>query len=118
MRDLSIAIYLRARYMAEVKGIIIADTKCSFGLADGRLILIDELLTPESSRFWLVESYQPGKTPQSFGKQYVRDYLLSLNWDTRPPVPTLPPEVVQKIQEDYLGALQRLTAPPARCFGR
>jgi phosphoribosylaminoimidazole-succinocarboxamide synthase len=117
MRDLSIAIYLRARYMAEVKGIIIADTKFSFGLADGRLILIDELLTPESSRFWLVDSYQPGGAPESFGRQYVRDYLLSLKWDTRPPVPTLPPEVVQKIQEDYLGALQRLTAPLARCFG-
>ena len=118
MRDLSLALYLRARDMAEAKGIIIADTKFSFGLADGRLILIDELLTPESSRFWPVESYQPGQVPESFGKQYVRDYLLSLNWDTRSPVPTLPPEVVQKTQENYLEALRRLTAPPARCFGR
>jgi len=118
MRDFSVAIYLRARYMAEVKGIIIADTKFSFGLADGRLILIDELLTPDSSHFWPIESYQPGETPQSFGKHYVRDYLLSLKWDTRPPVPTLPPEIVQKTQEDYFAALQRLTATPARCFGR
>ena len=118
MRDFSIAVYLRARELAEAKGVIIADTRLTFGLADGRLILIDELLTPDSSHFWPVESYQPGQVPESFGKQYVRDYLLSLKWDRRPPVPTLPPEVVQKIQEDYLEALQKLTAPPARCFGR
>ncbi len=118
MHDLSVAIYLRARYMAELKGIIIADTKFSFGLADGRLILIDELITPDSSCFWPVESYQPGQVPESFGKRYARDYLLSLKWDTRSPVPTLPPEIVQKTQENYLEALQRLTAPPARCFGR
>jgi phosphoribosylaminoimidazole-succinocarboxamide synthase len=118
MREISIAIYLRAREMAEAKGIIIADTKLEFGLANGELILIDELLTPDSSRFWPVEGYQPGKAPESFDKQYVRDYLLSLNWDTRPPVPTLPPEVVEKTQEKYFEALRRLTAPPARCFGR
>jgi phosphoribosylaminoimidazole-succinocarboxamide synthase len=118
MRDFSIAIYLRAREMAEAGGIIIADTKLTFGFVDGRLILIDELLTPDSSRFWPVESYQPGQLPESFGRQYVRDYLLSLNWDTRLPVPTLPPEVVQKTQEKYLEALRRLTAPPARCFRR
>jgi len=118
MRDLSVAIYLRAREMAEPKGIIIADAKFKFGLADQRLILIDELLTPDSSHFWPVESYQPGEAPEGFDKQYVRDYLLSLNWDTRPPVPTLPPEIVQKTQEKYLEALRRLTAPLARCFGR
>ena len=118
MRRLSIAIYLRAREMAEERGIIIADTKLEFGLVDRRLILIDELLTPDSSRFWPVEGYQPGKAPESFDKQYVRDYLLSLNWDTRPPVPTLPPEVVQKTQEKYFEALRRLTTPPERCFGR
>ena len=118
MRDLSVAIYLRAREMAEAKGIIIADTKLEFGLADRQLILIDELLTPDSSRFWPVEGYQPGKVSESFDKQYVRDYLLSLNWDTSPPVPALPPEVVQKTQEKYSEALRRLTAPPARCFGR
>ena len=118
MRDLSIAIYLRAREMAEARGIIIADTKLEFGLADRRLILIDELLTPDSSRFWPVEGYQPGKAPESFDKQYVRDYLLSLNWDTRSPVPFLPPEIVQKTQEKYAEALRRLTTSPARCFGR
>jgi phosphoribosylaminoimidazole-succinocarboxamide synthase len=116
MRDLSVAIYLRAREMAEAKGIIIADTKLEFGSSDRRLILIDELLTPDSSRFWPVEGYQPGVAPESFDKQYVRDYLLSLNWDTRPPVPTLPPEIVQKTQEKYAEALARLTAAPGRCF--
>ena len=118
MREISIAIYLRAREMAEARGIIIADTKLEFGLVKGEVILIDELLTPDSSRFWPVEGYQPGKAPESFDKQYVRDYLLSLNWDTSPPVPALPPEVVQKTQEKYSEALRRLTASPARCFGR
>ncbi|MGH7774289.1 MAG: phosphoribosylaminoimidazolesuccinocarboxamide synthase, partial [Candidatus Binatia bacterium] len=89
-----------------------------FGLVNGEVILIDELLTPDSSRFWPVEGYQPGKAPESFDKQYVRDYLLSLNWDTRPPVPTLPPEIVQKTQEKYAEALRRLTTSPGRCFGR
>lgn len=118
MRDISIAVYLRAREMADARGIIIADTKLEFGLTDRRLILIDELLTPDSSRFWPVEAYQPGKAPESFDKQYVRDYLLSLNWDTRPPVPTLPLEIVQKTQEKYAEALGRLTTSPGRCFGR
>lgn len=116
MRNLAIAIYLRAREMAEAKGIIIADTKFEFGLADRRLILIDELLTPDSSRFWPVEGYQPGKAPESFDKQYVRDYLLSLNWDMKPPAPLLPPEIVRKTQEKYAEALARLTASPGRCF--
>lgn len=118
MRDASLAIYRRAREMAETKGIIIADTKLEFGLADQGLILIDELLTPDSSRFWPVEGYQPGKAPESFDKQYVRDYLLGLNWDMRSPVPFLPPEIVRKTQEKYREALRRLTASPARCFGR
>jgi phosphoribosylaminoimidazole-succinocarboxamide synthase len=118
MRRLSIAIYLRAREIADARGIIIADTKFEFGLADQRLILIDELLTPDSSRFWPAEGYQPGKAPDSFDKQYVRDYLLSLDWDMKPPAPELPHEIVQKTQEKYFEALRRLTAPPARCFGR
>jgi len=118
MREISIAVYLRAREMAEERGIIIADTKLEFGMINGEVILIDELLTPDSSRFWPLDSYQPGKAPESFDKQYVRDYLLSLNWDTRPPVPTLPPEIVQKTQEKYSEALRRLTTPPERCFGR
>ena len=118
MRDLSIAIYLRAREMAEEQGIIIADTKMEFGLVNGEVILIDELLTPDSSRFWPVEGYRPGTAPESFDKQYVRDYLLRLNWDTRPPAPALPPEIVQKTQEKYFEALRRLTTSPGRCFGR
>lgn len=117
-REISVAIYLRAREMAEERGIIIADTKLEFGLANGELILIDELLTPDSSRFWPLEGYQPGMASESFDKQYVRDYLLSLNWDTKPPAPSLPAEIVQKTQEKYAEALRRLTTPPERCFGR
>ena len=118
MRDICFAIYLRAREMAEARGIIIADTKLEFGVINAEIILIDELLTPDSSRFWPLEGYQPGKVPESFDKQYVRDYLLSLNWDMRPPAPSLPPEIVQKTQEKYAEALRRLTTSPARCFGR
>ncbi len=109
MRDISLAIYRRARDMAEAKGIIIADTKLEFGLENGEVILIDEILTPDSSRFWPAEGYQPGKTPDSFDKQYVRDYLLSLSWDMKAPAPALPPEVVRKTQEKYSEALRRLT---------
>ena len=109
MRDISIAIYLRGREMAEARGIIIADTKFEFGLIGGEIILIDEVLTPDSSRFWPLEGYQPGKAPDSFDKQYVRDYLLSLNWDMKPPAPLLPAEIVRKTQEKYAEALRRLT---------
>ena len=117
MRDISMAIYLRAREMAEAKGIIIADTKIEFGLVKGEVILIDELLTPDSSRFWPMEDYQPGVVPQSFDKQYVRDYLLSLQWTPGSPAPILPLEIVQKTQEKYAEALLRLTTSPGRCFG-
>jgi phosphoribosylaminoimidazole-succinocarboxamide synthase len=108
MRDATIAIYLRAREMAETKGIIIADTKLEFGIEGNEVILIDEVLTPDSSRFWPADGYRAGKTPDSFDKQYVRDYLLSLNWDMKPPAPPLPPEVVRKTQEKYREALRRL----------
>lgn len=108
MRDLSLAIYLRAREMAETRGIIIADTKLEFGLINDGIILIDELLTPDSSRFWPSEGYEPGKAPESFDKQYVRDYLLSINWDPANP-PELPAEIVEKTQEKYNEALRRLT---------
>lgn len=117
IRNISIAIYNRAREMAEARGIIIADTKLEFGLADEGMILIDELFTPDSSRFWLMDGYEPGKAPESFDKQYVRDYLLSLDWDIRDPAPVLPREVIQKTQEKYAEGLRRLTAPPGRCFG-
>jgi phosphoribosylaminoimidazole-succinocarboxamide synthase len=109
LRDASLAIYRRAREMAEKRGIIIADTKFEFGMRDGRLILIDELLTPDSSRFWPKEGYRPGSSPESFDKQYVRDYLIETNWDPSHP-PQLPAEVVRKTQEKYAEALRRLTA--------
>ena len=90
MRDATIAIYQRARALAETKGIIIADTKFEFGMEGDDILLIDEVLTPDSSRFWPMDGYQPGKTPESFDKQFVRDYLLSLKWDMKPPAPELP----------------------------
>jgi phosphoribosylaminoimidazole-succinocarboxamide synthase len=110
IRDVTVAIYSRAREMAEKKGIIIADTKLEFGVEDDDIILIDELLTPDSSRFWPVDGYRPGKTPDSYDKQYVRDYLLNLPWDMKTPPPVLPPEVVKKTQEKYTEALKRLTS--------
>jgi len=109
VRDYSIAIYKRASQIAETKGIIIADTKMEFGVFDGELILIDELLTPDSSRFWPREKYKPGRTQESFDKQYVRDYLLSINFNKQPPGPTMPEEVIEKTSELYKSALQKLT---------
>ena len=109
MRDSSIAIYKRARELAETKGIIIADTKFEFGLEADKVILIDEVLTPDSSRFWPADRYRPGKTPDSFDKQFVRDYLLSLPWDMKSPPPELPLQIVKRTQEKYAEALRRLT---------
>ncbi len=109
MRDATIAIYCRARDLAEKKGIIIADTKLEFGIEGDSILLIDEVLTPDSSRFWPADGYTPGKTPDSFDKQFVRDYLLNLPWDMKSPPPALPPEIVKKTQEKYLEALRRLT---------
>jgi phosphoribosylaminoimidazole-succinocarboxamide synthase len=102
-------IYERASWLAEKRGIIIADTKMEFGVVDGELLLIDELLTPDSSRFWPFDSYEPGKPQPSFDKQYVRDYLESIGWNKQPPGPELPPEVVKKTSEKYLEVLRRLT---------
>jgi phosphoribosylaminoimidazole-succinocarboxamide synthase len=110
MRDATVAIYQRARAFAETKGIIIADTKFEFGMEGDDILLIDEVLTPDSSRFWPMDGYQPGKTPDSFDKQFVRDYLLKLNWDMKPPAPELPPDIVKKTQDKYSEALRRLTA--------
>ena len=110
MRDATIAIYCRARELAEKKGIIIADTKFEFGIEGDDIMLIDEVLTPDSSRFWPADGYRPGKTPDSFDKQFVRDYLLDLHWDMKPPAPELPPEIVKKTQEKYSEALRRLTS--------
>jgi len=111
VKTTSIAIYSKARDVAEEKGIIIADTKFEFGIEEesGRLILIDELLTPDSSRFWPKDEYRPGGPQRSFDKQFVRDYLESINWDKKPPAPPLPAEIVEKTSEKYLEALRRLT---------
>ncbi len=110
MRDATVAIYGRARELAETKGIIIADTKFEYGFEGNEVILIDEVLTPDSSRFWPMDGYKPGKTPDSFDKQFVRDYLVNLPWDMKSPPPELPPEIVKKTQEKYREALKRLTS--------
>jgi len=110
VRDVSIRLYKQAADYAATRGIIIADTKFEFGLDDkGELILIDEVLTADSSRFWPADSYQVGMSPPSFDKQYVRDYLETLDWNKTPPAPRLPREVIKKTSEKYREALQRLT---------
>jgi phosphoribosylaminoimidazole-succinocarboxamide synthase len=108
-RDLSLKIYNFARDYARQRGIIIADTKFEFGIYNGELILIDEVLTPDSSRFWPADQYQAGKGQPSFDKQFVRDYLETLDWDKTPPAPALPNEIVMKSQAKYLEAYERLT---------
>jgi len=110
VRDVSIRLYKEAADYAATRGIIIADTKFEFGQDDkGNLVLIDEVLTADSSRFWPADSYRVGVSPPSFDKQYVRDYLETLNWDKTPPAPKLPADVIQKTSEKYREALQRLT---------
>ena len=109
VRDASLKIYNFARDYARKRGIIIADTKFEFGELDGKLILIDEVLTPDSSRFWPADQYQPGKSQPSFDKQFVRDYLETLDWNKNPPGPMLPPDVVAKTTAKYLDAYERLT---------
>ena len=108
-RAASVKLYRFARDYARRRGIIIADTKFEFGLLDGKLMLIDEVLTPDSSRFWPADQYQPGKAQPSFDKQFVRDYLETLDWDKTPPAPALPPDVVARTQAKYLDAYERLT---------
>ncbi|HLH57237.1 MAG TPA: phosphoribosylaminoimidazolesuccinocarboxamide synthase [Verrucomicrobiae bacterium] len=108
-RAASLKIYNTARDYARKRGIIIADTKFEFGLLNGELILIDEVLTPDSSRFWPADQYQPGKGQPSFDKQFVRDYLETLDWDKSPPAPALPAEVVARTESKYLEAYERLT---------
>jgi len=110
LRDTSLQLYSRARDYARKKGIIIADTKFEFGLdKNGELTLVDEVLTPDSSRFWPADSYKPGQPQPSFDKQYVRDYLETLDWDKRPPAPALPPEVASATTARYLEAYKLLT---------
>jgi len=109
LKELSIAIYKKASQYAETKGIIIADTKFEFGMYDGKIILIDEVLTPDSSRFWPKDQYKPGGGQPSFDKQFVRDYLETLTWDKTPPGPELPDEIVQKTRQKYLQAFTMIS---------
>jgi phosphoribosylaminoimidazole-succinocarboxamide synthase len=109
LKELTLEIYARAARYAEQRGIIIADTKFEFGLKDGRIILADEALTPDSSRFWPKDDYRPGRAQQSFDKQYVRDYLETLSWNKQPPGPDLPDEVVNRTSEKYREAYRLLT---------
>jgi phosphoribosylaminoimidazole-succinocarboxamide synthase len=112
LKFLSLAIYKKARDFAEGKGILIADTKMEFGVKDGRLLLIDELFTPDSSRFWPKDDYRPGGSQKSFDKQFLRDYLLSIRWNKNPPAPQLPEEIVRKTRGKYLEAYERLVGRP------
>jgi phosphoribosylaminoimidazole-succinocarboxamide synthase len=114
VRDLTLAIYHRAQAWAEPRGIIIADTKLEFGLADGQLMLIDEVLTPDSSRFWPQEDYKPGGPQKSYDKQYLRDYLESLGWNKKPPPPPLPADVIANTRTRYFQALKTLTGEELR----
>jgi len=106
LKEKSIAIYKKAADYALTRGIIIADTKFEFGMYDDKLMLIDEVLTPDSSRFWPKDQYRPGKAQPSFDKQFVRDYLESINWDKNPPAPNLPEDIIRKTSEKYLQALK------------
>jgi len=109
VQNLSLELYRRASAWAEPRGIILADTKFEFGLADGELLLIDEVLTPDSSRFWPKEDYEPGRPQKSFDKQYLRDYLEAIGWNKQPPPPPLPPEIIAATRRRYLQALKALT---------
>jgi len=109
LRDLSIAIYNYGTSVASARGILLADTKLEFGTVDGELILIDEVLTPDSSRFWPADEYEPGTAPPSFDKQYVRQFLLDEGWDGNPPPPSLPDKVVEGTRSRYIEAYEQLT---------
>jgi len=109
LKALSLAIYEKGADLADEKGIIIADTKFEFGMSGNELILIDEVLTPDSSRFWPKSEYKPGGSQKSFDKQYLRDYLVSINWNKQPPAPSLPEKVIAGTRDKYLEALKRLT---------
>jgi len=109
LKELSLKIYKKALEFADTKGIIIADTKFEFGLVDDEIILIDEILTPDSSRFWPKKAYMPGGPQLSFDKQYIRDYLISIKWDKNPPAPSLPDNVIKNTLKKYQEALQLLS---------
>jgi phosphoribosylaminoimidazole-succinocarboxamide synthase len=109
VKELSIGIYIRGSELAAQKGIIIADTKFEFGIVENKIIIIDEVLTPDSSRFWPKDSYKPGGPQLSFDKQYLRDYLISIKWNRKPPAPSLPKDVIENTRSKYMEALKRLT---------
>jgi len=109
LKDASINLYLKASKHAENKGLILADTKFEFGIADGELVIGDEMCTPDSSRFWSMDEYEPGRAQKSFDKQYLREYLESLTWDKQPPAPKLPDEIIQKTEAKYKEAYERIT---------
>jgi len=117
LKTLTLTLYSRASEFAASRGIIIADTKFEFGLKDGEVILVDEALTPDSSRFWPRESYEPGRGQQSFDKQYLRDYLETVTWDKQPPGPDLPETVISRTSEKYLEAYRLLTGRTIRDSG-
>ena len=111
IRDVTLKLYAEAARYAATKAIIIADTKFEFGLDDdGTLYLMDEVLTPDSSRFWPADTYREGTSPPSFDKQFVRDYLETLDWNKQPPAPQLPPDIISRTRDKYLEALRRLTS--------
>jgi phosphoribosylaminoimidazole-succinocarboxamide synthase len=112
VREVSLALYMKARDFAEQQGIIIADTKFEFGMMGDVLVLIDEILTPDSSRFWPRDEYTPGGPQKSFDKQFLRDYLLTLDWDQSPPAPELPRDVIAKTREKYVEAYRRIVGRP------
>ena len=115
VRDIAIALYRFASEHAAARGLIIADTKFEFGLDDmGRIHLIDEALTPDSSRFWPADTWRAGTSPPSFDKQFVRDYLESIHWDKKPPAPRLPADIIARTSEKYREALARITGPATR----
>lgn len=109
LKDISLKIYQEAAKRLEEKGIIIADTKFEFGIANGEIILIDELLTPDSSRFWPKDEYQPGRSQKSFDKQFVRDYLINISWNKNPPAPELPENIIKETSKKYIEAYKKIT---------
>jgi len=109
LKEKSLEIYIAASRYAESKGIIIADTKFEFGYLDGELVVADEMLTPDSSRFWPLDDYEPGRAQKSFDKQFLREYLESIGWNKEPPAPALPKEIIEKTREKYIEAYERLT---------
>jgi phosphoribosylaminoimidazole-succinocarboxamide synthase len=109
LKEKSITLYKKAEKYALSRGIILADTKFEFGMLDGELVIADEMFTPDSSRFWELADYEPGRAQKSFDKQYLREYLESLDWDKTPPAPKLPQEVIEKTRAKYIEAYERIT---------